>query len=263
MAKVGTLYWELKTGGRLSRLGRLKMMAAAIRRRLLNRGTRQQKAEHAITQLAALNLDAVRIPDTAAAREALEACTTASSPALLNHCARTYLFGALIGQASKLTFDTEFLYVSALLHDLGLVPAYRNQGADCHCFAVAGARAAFRLSETWNWPLDRRNRMREAIILHLNPSVPRSLGDEAHLLHAGAGADVLGTRLGELPSQLICDVFTRHPRHGIASEIALAMRAEAKKYPHGRVALWERFGFSDNIAADKPERYCSKTAREE
>jgi len=263
MAKVGSLDWELRTGGRLSRLERLKMIAAAIRLQLLNRGRRRRKAGRAMRQLTELNLDAIWIPDTTTAREALEACATASSPALFNHCVRTYLFGALIGQAGKLTFDAELLYVSALLHDLGLAPSHRDRGADCHCFAVAGARAAFRLSETWNWPDDRRNRMREAITLHLNPSVPVSDGEEAHLLHAGAGADVLGARLNRLPSLLVCNVVARYPRHNVASELALAMRAEAKKYPHGRVALWERFGFSDNIAADKPGRYYSKTGRQE
>jgi hypothetical protein len=158
---------------------------------------------------------------------------------------------------NKLTFDAELLYVTALLHDLGLTPTHRDQGVDCHCFAVAGARAAFRLSEKWNWPEERRNEMREAIVLHLNPSVPVSWGKEAHLLHAGAGIDVLGTQPPRLPLASVCGIFKRHPRQHIAPEVAAAMRAEAKMHPYGRVALWERFGFSDTIAMDRPGSWTS------
>src|SRR5713226_8491079 len=90
MAKVGSLDWELRTGGRLSPLERLKMIAAAIRLQLLNHARRRRKPGQAMRQLTELNLDAIWIPDTTTAREALEACATVSLPALFNRS--DYLF---------------------------------------------------------------------------------------------------------------------------------------------------------------------------
>ena len=43
-----------------------------------------------------------------------------SSPALVNHCLRSYLWAAAYGAEHRLIFDAELLYVSAMLHDIGL-----------------------------------------------------------------------------------------------------------------------------------------------
>ena len=59
-------------------------------------------------------------PQTRAATAALSVATRFYSPALLNHCIRSYLWGAMYGAAHGIAFDAELYYVSALLHDIGL-----------------------------------------------------------------------------------------------------------------------------------------------
>ena len=45
---------------------------------------------------------------------------------LFHHSRRVFLFGALTGRRRGLRFDAELLYVGALFHDMGLVPAYSS-----------------------------------------------------------------------------------------------------------------------------------------
>lgn len=46
------------------------------------------------------------------------------SPALLNHCIRSYLWGMMYGAAHAIAFDDELYYVSAILHDIGLTDVF-------------------------------------------------------------------------------------------------------------------------------------------
>lgn len=46
-------------------------------------------------------------PQTPAAEAALSVATRFYSPALLNHCVRSYLWGAMYGTAHGITFDDE------------------------------------------------------------------------------------------------------------------------------------------------------------
>src|SRR4051794_6973711 len=60
-------------------------------------------------------------PATTAAREVV---VRYSSAALVNHCDRSYLWSASLGQLKGIPYDAELLYVAAMLHDLGLVAAF-------------------------------------------------------------------------------------------------------------------------------------------
>ena len=73
-------------------------------------------------------------PQTPAATAALSVATRFYSPALLNHCIRSYLWGTMYGAAHGITFDDELYYVSALLHDIGLTEAF-----DSHTLAFEEA----------------------------------------------------------------------------------------------------------------------------
>src|SRR5271166_2682442 len=66
----------------------------------------------------------VVFPQTPAATAALSVATRFYSPELLNHCIRSYLWGAMYGAAHGIAFDDELLYVSALLHDIALTDAF-------------------------------------------------------------------------------------------------------------------------------------------
>src|SRR5256885_10913486 len=83
----------------------------------------------------------IPVPDSALAREARELVTDVAAPFLVNHSVRSYAWAVELAKHDRLQFDPEILYVSALLHDIGLVPAYDLGG----CFEVDGAIAAQQL----------------------------------------------------------------------------------------------------------------------
>jgi len=62
-------------------------------------------------------------PQTPTATAALAVATRFYTPALLNHCVRSYLWGTMYGAAHGITYDDELLYVSAMLHDISLTDA--------------------------------------------------------------------------------------------------------------------------------------------
>ena len=81
------------------------------------------------------------VPDSALTRRARELIADVASPFVVNHSVRVYAWAVELAGHDRLQFDPEILYVSAMLHDIGLVPAYDLGG----CYEVDGAIAAERL----------------------------------------------------------------------------------------------------------------------
>lgn len=254
MLNVGAREWELESGGRLSSGERLQLAASVIPLQAARAVRTWMAGRHIERRLAQADLPSLQIPTGAEVTQALQDCRSASSITEMYHGLRSFFFASLLARGLALSFEVDLLCVSALLHNVGLTPRYRYQGDDCHCYAVASGRAAYRISERWRWPEVRRWRLREAIVLHMNPAVPGWASTEAYLLQAGVAMDLLGIGLKRLPRPLVCGVYRRYPRGNFAREFAALMRKEAKTHPHGRVALWEQFGFSGAIAADRPGR---------
>src|SRR5258708_38236412 len=82
----------------------------------------------------------VPVPDSALARRARELIDDVAAAFLVNHSVRSYAWAVELARHDRLGFDPEVLYVSAMLHDLGLVPADDLGG----CFAGAGPGAGKR-----------------------------------------------------------------------------------------------------------------------
>ena len=81
----------------------------------------------------------VGAPDSEMCERATALVMDLSPPYLFNHCARSFLFGDAIGKRDGLTYDCELLYLSTILHDLGLTDTY--VGADQR-FELEGADQA-------------------------------------------------------------------------------------------------------------------------
>jgi hypothetical protein len=237
--RVGTLAWGLATGGRLTRRERLGQLVLAARAQV------QARRDGAPVPFACELPDTP--PDSRVAREAFELCESLSSPALVGHCLRTWLWGCSFAQRDGVDHDPELLYVACLFHDLGLTPAHWCHDPAAGCFAVEGALAASRLVVAREWPEDRGARLAEAIALHLNVDVGVEMGAEAHLLHAGAGMDVIGRRRRELAAATRTAVLARHPRAGMAEELDGLLLGQASARPRSRIALLTRHGFVDRV----------------
>lgn len=171
------------------------------------------------------DLEALTVPDTAAARRAEEVCRNASSESLANHCFRSYAWGALLGVRDGVTWDAELLYVAAMLHDLGLTPAYDRGG----CFERDGADAARELLAELGWPAERAETAADAIYLHMHEV---GLGDtpEAVLLDLGTAVDVRGVRISEVSAKDF--VVERFPRLGFKEHFIELLTDQAERKPH-------------------------------
>jgi len=245
---VGTREWAMKSNGALGDADRRRLMAQAMLMRLAALPQRwRRKLGLDERALARVDAAAIRLPDSADARRAASLVQTLSAPWLVNHCMRTYLWGAILAQAGRIRFDEELFFVASALHDLGLTDKH-DCGVHCAaCFAVAGARAAATFADEAGWQKERRDRLSEAISLHLNVRVGLKHGAEAHLLHEGAMLDVIGVRRNELHAGTVQAVLVRYPRLGFKAEIGAAMKEQAASRPESRAAFLVGLGFTGMI----------------
>ncbi len=187
------------------------------------------------------------MPDTAAARRAEDICRAVSSASLANHCFRSYAWGALLGIRDGVAWDAELLYVAAMLHDIGLMPAYDRGG----CFERDGADAARELLAELGWPAERADAAADAIYLHMHEVGPDD-SPEALLLDLGTGVDVRGVRLADVPAAPRAFVLDRFPRLGFKEHFIELFEDQARRKPHCVVHafLYERDGAAAIRAAD-------------
>jgi hypothetical protein len=245
MAKVGTLAWSRKTGGRLGFFDRMELMRQAMRLRAIRR--KQQGLVHAAFPLDQRDLVA---PDSPAAKRALAVAESLSEPYLLNHCYRTFFWGSLLARADNVRFDAELLFVASILHDLGLTVAHAHGAAGEKCFAVTGARCAREAMTPVQWNSRRLDALEEAITLHLNLIVPVDRhGTEASLLHAGAGLDVVGARLPEIRGPAVDAVLHQHPRLDYKVRFQGVVDNQCSIRPNSRIAFLSKNGFSRLLEA--------------
>ena len=172
-------------------------------------------------------------PQTPAATAALSVATRFYSPALLNHCARSYLWGATYASAHGIAFDDELLYVSAMLHDIGLTDAFDSHRVP---FEEAGGDLAWVFGVAAGWPADRAARATEIIVLHMRDDVSSTADPESHLLQVATAWDVVGRRPEEFPLKARAEILARYPRQGFGGEFLACFEDQAKRKPRSAAA---------------------------
>ncbi len=187
----------------------------------------------------------VRVPVTPAAVAAREVALEYCSPALLNHSERSYYFAVGFASVANLDFDAELLYVSALLHDLGLTEAFDNHRI---AFETAGGYAAWVLAAGAGWPVDRRRRALEVIERHMWPSVDPELDPEGHLLEIATGLDISGARPEVLPRDYLDEVLACYPRLDLGAEFTACLADQAARKPETAAARLVAGGLADRLA---------------
>ena len=233
--QLGTLAWAELTRGNLRRSDRRKQILSALGIKLSLMAKSLLRLHPKIHHV---DLDTIIIPDSAIAQNATDLCQEVSSDMLANHCLRTYFWGALLAAADNLNYDAELFYTAALLHDLGLTENFSFKNTNCDCFAYEGAIAAEKFARDKGcWPREKSQRLAEAICLHLNLIVPQHLGIEAHLLHEGAVADLIGARINSISPDNTKSVLERYPRLKFKEEIIPLLSEQAKRRPQCRMAL--------------------------
>lgn len=242
-AAVGTFAWMQATHGRLTWPERLRLLSAMLRpnvhamwRTWTGQGMRRL-VDPAVFEL----------PDSAAIRRALAEADDAVSPSVFQHSMRTYFWAAALGEVDALKFDTEFLVVASLMHDLGMGERPQHEG--CDCFAGQSAHAARASMLRFGWSVERADRLADAISLHMNGHVPCTPGEDAagadvesHLLQQGASFDVLGARWHDLDAGFRAQVLNRHPRLGFNQAFSDFLALERQRRPRSRGALMHAAG---------------------
>lgn len=184
-------------------------------------------------------------PSTAVAEQALEVCTAYSSPALLHHCRRSYVWAAAYAVERGIDVDAELLFVSAMLHDIGLTPSFDNHAVP---FEVAGGHVAWVFGAGAGWPVARRHRAAEIIVKHMWDSVDVDEDAEGYLLEIATGLDISGANPEWWPADLRAEVLADFPRLGLGPEFTACFAAEAARKPESSAASAMASGIAGRIA---------------
>lgn len=194
----------------------------------------------------------VVVPETPAAQAALELATACHTPALLNHVQRSWLWAeAFALLEDRRGVDHELLRTAAVLHDIGLVPAYDNVALS---YEEAGGQVAVALTAGAGWPAERRQRALEVVVRHNWPAVDPALDVEGYLLEVGTALDISGARPDALPRDLVDEVLARYPRLTLAEEFAAQVGDQAARKPTSAAHRLVQGGLADKLAHHPYER---------
>ncbi|HEX5450791.1 MAG TPA: HD domain-containing protein [Candidatus Limnocylindrales bacterium] len=187
----------------------------------------------------------LRVPDSAFAHRARELAAELEPAFLLNHSIRAYAWAVALADRDGLAFDTEILYVSAVLHDLGLVPGGDLGG----CFEFDGAVQARAFAIRHGQPAERAERIHDVIALHMAEDLAPDAPAEVPLLWDSTGVDVSGHRFADVPPSLVGPVLAAYPRLRFKRAFAELFADQAARKPPCRVAAMVAAGSLERIAA--------------
>ncbi|WP_246040738.1 HD domain-containing protein [Streptomyces cadmiisoli] len=197
---------------------------------------------------AGITLGDLVVPDTPTSAAALEVASAYQSPALLNHSVRAYVWAAARAMDQGIEVDAELLYVAALLHDMGLVAEF-----DSHTepFEVAGGHLAGVFTAGAGWPAERRRRLAEIIVRHMDSEVDVATNPEGHVLSRAAALEILGRNADDFAPDFRGGVLERYPRLGLVAEFLTYFQEQARRKPDSTAAWAVRSGLEDWMA-DNP-----------
>lgn len=131
----------------------------------------------------------LELPTTALCSVADEVAKTTEPEFLYNHSVRSYLFARVVAKSSCLAagqdYDDELLFLSCILHDIGLVPAHDRGNR----FEVDGADSAVELLRANGLDEAGADTVWQAIALHTSPAIAERRKAEVFLTRKGIAVD--------------------------------------------------------------------------
>jgi hypothetical protein len=193
----------------------------------------------------------IALVDSKMARLATELVRDTSPDYLFNHAVRTFLFGALIGNANNFKFDFEILYLTCILHDLGLTERFVGPLP----FEIQGAQAARAFLTEHGLPNDQANVVWEGIAMH--PFAMASFKQpEIALVAAGAAADVVGSDLERIPESAKAAVVNAFPRLDFKHAFIKTCAGVVRQFPRGASRTFMRDIGERNVEQFHPANIC-------
>jgi len=169
----------------------------------------------------------VRIPGTPICDAARELAQDVSPAFLYNHVMRTFAFGHTVGRSKAAEYDTEMLFLGAILHDLGLVEKFIGEER----FEVDGADAAAHFLLERGYPDTKIAVIWDAIALHTTLSVPQRKRPEIALVQLGAGIDVGAVPLAVVTPGVVDQILDAFPRIGFKQAMIDALAEIVARKP--------------------------------
>jgi hypothetical protein len=149
---------------------------------------------------------------------------------MYNHSVRSYLFARVAAAARGLAagegYDDELLFLSCILHDIGLT----TQADRGRRFEVDGAEAAVDLLRANGLAAARAQLVWDAIALHTSAGIAEHRGGEVALTRAGIGMD-FGSDADLVPGELAAQAHDRYPRLDMARCLTDAIVGQARGRP--------------------------------
>ena len=192
------------------------------------------------------------LPSTPLARATLDLVHSSESAAIANHSVRSYVFAAMLadhrGMAAGHDFDPQLLFLSCVLHDIGLcaqangAQRFEVDGADLAAeFLTAQGLSAAEVDLVW-----------EAIALHTSPHIAERRGALALLTRAGVGAD-FGRDVDHVTGAQAATITAAYPRLDMARTLTDEIVAQALLRPEKA----PRYSVAAELLRERAERGCT------
>jgi cyanamide hydratase family protein with HD domain len=172
----------------------------------------------------------IKAPDSSVARQAEELARSVSTDTLFNHVMRCYWFGELFAQQEGKKVDSEEMFLSAVLHDLGLT----DYAPGAHRFEIEGAIAARSFLQERGVSADRAQKVWDNIALH-TWDMNQFRSETSRLMQLGLAYDVSGVQSARLDPNDIAEVVRRYPRLNFKHAFNEMLNHEVdckQPYPH-------------------------------
>ena len=171
------------------------------------------------------------LPDSDICSAALQLAIEASPTFIANHCIRSYLFARELAAAKGLRggtdYDDETVFLSCILHDLGIT----DYGGGDQRFEVEGADAAARFLRDHGMSDDRVETVWQSIALHTSVGLAERFGPEQSVTFFGISVDINGFERGLLSDGFAERVHAAWPRHDLGYAIAERIAGDVRSNP--------------------------------
>ena len=149
----------------------------------------------------------IKVVDSTIVRHAEDLARSVSSDFLFNHVMRCYWFGELFAQLEGTKCDRELMFLSSVLHDLGLTDHAQGR----HRFEIEGAGAARAFLVEKGASLERAQSVWDNVALH-TWDINLFRDDTSRLTELGILYDVVGVADANLDPADVTEVVRRYPR---------------------------------------------------
>jgi hypothetical protein len=170
------------------------------------------------------------LPESGLALETREYVAGQEEPFLFDHRVRSYLFAIASARARQLApavdDDDELLFVSCLMHGIGLAEAHNGNQR----FEVDGADIAVEFLSARGLDPDRADIVWQAIALHTSPGIAERRPLEVALTRAGIALD-FGADAETIEDTLATEIHQALPRLDMARRLTDAIVCQSQNHP--------------------------------